>query len=96
MLIAFLCSGLCLCCSGLEKLLQRHERVEKLLAEIGALTVLDIGCGEGRLIEHLLKQVRPLHTLCSCFQSAPIPEFSIYSWHVKAKLKATGAAKLMG
>lgn len=31
--------------------------MEALLREAGAATVLDIGCGEGRLVEHLIKQV---------------------------------------
>ncbi|MCM8730916.1 3' terminal RNA ribose 2'-O-methyltransferase Hen1 [Hephaestia sp. GCM10023244] len=34
---------------------QRMERVTSLLRELGAKTVLDLGCGEGRLIRELLK-----------------------------------------
>ncbi len=36
---------------------QRYAFALGLIKEQGARTVLDIGCGEGRLLEHLLTQV---------------------------------------
>jgi len=34
---------------------QRMERVAELIRELGAVSVLDLGCGEGRLLRELLK-----------------------------------------
>ena len=42
--------------------MQRCESMAALLKQHGAQTVLDVGCGAGRLVEHLLRQVTVVRT----------------------------------
>ncbi|MDO5092523.1 MAG: 3' terminal RNA ribose 2'-O-methyltransferase Hen1 [Propionibacteriaceae bacterium] len=41
----------------------RREAIAAVLADAGARTVVDVGCGEGRLISHLLTEPRIEHVL---------------------------------
>ena len=44
-------------CFEKDQCVQRCESMAALLKQHGAQTVLDVGCGAGRLVEHLFRQV---------------------------------------
>ena len=48
---------------------QRHKRVVEVLVELGARSVVDLGCGEGKLLRRLLKE-RSLETVVGVDVSA--------------------------
>jgi hypothetical protein len=43
---------------------QRHAFVAAALRRAGARTFVDLGCGDGRLLEHLVAQARAASAAC--------------------------------